>query len=531
MNLVKPEWILLNLLLLAVLQACAPKADPSAHPKRALEVAENYRPPDFTDQDRVEKITEILEDAHPIYAESVETNHLPGVAYGLVVDGQLVFSGGRGLINRESGEPVSSRSLFRIASMSKSFTAMAILKLRDEGKLLLEDQASLYLPELGELTYLSSDATPVTIRNLLTMTAGFPEDNPWGDRFLDFADEELMKQVKQGIPFSNLPSLHYEYSNLGYGLLGQIIGRVSGLPYQEYISKYILLPLGMTQTLWEYSEAPDELLALGYRWEDKQWKNETLLHDGAFGAMGGLITSIEDFSRYVSFHLQAWPPRSDPETGPVKRSTLREMHQMNHPRYWTDPDRFGSSELPIMRAYGYGLVAMKDHEGILEVGHNGGLPGFGSSYMFYPDQGIGIMAFSNLTYTGGTVRSANYRVMKILRDAGLFKARELPVSEILMERKEQVIRLMQEWDPELEKEIVAANLYPDLSREKRMQEVRSLLDAAGRISHTGPITAENQMRGSFVMYGDRANIRVYFTLSPEPVPRVQWLTFELINLE
>ncbi|MEN8201487.1 MAG: serine hydrolase [Bacteroidota bacterium] len=520
-------WSLSVLLLL--LPACkSPEADPPEHAEQFFEVAETYLPSVLPDPDRAAKISAVLEDAHRIYRESVEDNHLPGVAYGLVVNGQLVFSGGTGIINSESGEPVSSRSLFRIASMSKSFTAMAILKLRDEGKLLLEDPVSLILPELEELVYLSRDATPVSIRNLLTMTAGFPEDNPWGDRFLDFTDEELMNLVKRGISFSNIPSLHYEYSNLGYGLLGQIIGRISGLSYQEYISKEILVPLGMTHTIWEYTEAADELLALGYRREDQQWKDEALLHDGAFGAMGGLITSIEDFSRYVSFHLQAWPPRNDPEGGPVKRSTLREMHQMNHPRYWTDPDRFGPAELPIMRGYGYGLVAMKDHEGVLEVGHNGGLPGFGSSYMFYPDYGIGIMAFSNLTYTGGNLRSANYRVMKILINEGLFRARELPVSEILRERKEQVIRLIQEWDPELEKEIVAANLYPDLSRERRMQEARRLLDAAGTISHSGPIKAENQMRGSFVMYGDQANIRVYFTLSPEPEPRVQWLTLELI---
>jgi CubicO group peptidase (beta-lactamase class C family) len=129
--------------------------------------------------------------------------------------------------------------------MSKSFTAMAILKLRDEGLLALSDPAQKYLPELEHLTYLTADAAPLTIFNLLTMTAGFPEDNPWGDRFLDISDDALLEQVKEGIPFSTLPSLHYEYSNLGYGLLGQIIRQVSGMPYQEYITANILHPLGM----------------------------------------------------------------------------------------------------------------------------------------------------------------------------------------------------------------------------------------------------------------------------------------------
>jgi len=125
--------------------------------------------------------------------------------------------------------------------MTKSFTAMAILKLRDEGVLSLTDPVSMFIPELAFLTYLTGDATPITIYNLLTMTAGFPEDNPWGDRFLDITDESLLEQVSQGISFSSIPSQQYEYSNLGYGLLGYIISRVSGISFQDFISLNILI--------------------------------------------------------------------------------------------------------------------------------------------------------------------------------------------------------------------------------------------------------------------------------------------------
>ncbi len=181
-----------------------------------------------------------------------------------------------------------------------------------------------------------------------------------------------------------------------------------------------------------------------------------------------------------------------------------------------------------MRGYGFGLVAMKDHEGVVEVGHNGGLPGFGSSYMFYPEYGIGIMAFSNLTYVGRKVRTANYMVMTDLIRKGLFTPRELPVSEILERRKEQVIQLIYSWDPELEKEIVAANLYMDISRKRRENEARELLNQLGEVVSTGPVIPENQLRGSFLLKGKEQNLRVYFTLTPEAEPRVQWLSLELI---
>lgn len=490
--------------------------------------SESYQPSFFEDVGRKQKIGEALANAHHYYAEAAERYHLPAVAYGLVVDDSLVFFGGYGSINLGSNAAATEHSLFRIASMSKSFTAMAILKLRDEGHLALTDPVSAHIPELADLNYLSSDAPAVTILNLLTMTAGFPEDNPWGDRFLDISDEALIQEVAKGISFSTVPSLHYEYSNLGFGLLGQIISRVSGQTYQDYISQKILHPLGMMQTYWEYEEAPAEKLALGYRWEDGKLQDEALLHDGAFGAMGGLITSITDFSKYLSFHLAAWPPRSEAETGPLKRSSVREMHRMNNPRFFVDPDRFGESSSPMMRGYGFGLVSMKDQEGIVEVGHNGGLPGFGSSYVFYPDHGIGIMAFSNLTYVGGMVKWANYKVLEELIAQELFQPRMLPVSEILETRKEQVEQLLLSWDPELEKEIIAANLYLDISREKRIRESAELLKQIGGIRGTGPLIPENQLRGSFILYGEKQSLKVYFTLTPEADPRVQWLTLELL---
>ena len=500
-------------------------------PIDVVKVSQKYAAPTFSDPDRIQKIAEGLTESHQHYLDCAMKNHLPGVVYGLVVDDSLVFYGGHGTIDSESQEPVTEHSLFRIASMSKSFTAMAILKLRDEGKLSLSDQASVYIPQLSNLAYPTSDGTPVSIFNLLTMTAGFPEDNPWGDRFLDISSEALMDQVDQGISFSTLPSHQFEYSNLGYGLLGQIVSIVSGMPYQEYINKNILEPLGMSHTLWEFAEAPQNLLALGYRWDGNNWIREPMLHDGAFGAMGGLITSIDNFSKYVSLHLSAWPPRNEPDTGPVRRSTLREMHQMNNPSIYSDPERFGESEQSIMRGYGFGLLAKKDQDGVVEVGHNGGLPGFGSSYAFYPEHGIGIMAFSNLTYSGRRVRSANYGVIESLINQGLFVARSLPVSSILARRKEQVAQMIMQWDPQLEEEIVAANLYLDRSREVRMVEAREMLDRAGEITAVGPMEPENQLRGSFVIEGSKGNVKVYFTLSPEPEPRVQWISLEFIPLE
>ncbi|MGE3779137.1 MAG: serine hydrolase domain-containing protein, partial [Pirellulaceae bacterium] len=113
-----------------------------------------------------------------------ETNQVPGMAYGIVVDGQLVHVGTTGLRDVPSLAPVDRSSVFRIASMTKAFTALAILRLRDEGRLGLDDPAERYVPELASLHYLSEDSPKITIRHLLSHSAGFPEDNPWGDQQL-----------------------------------------------------------------------------------------------------------------------------------------------------------------------------------------------------------------------------------------------------------------------------------------------------------------------------------------------------------
>ena len=143
---------------------------------------------------------------------------------------------------------MDSGTAFRIASMTKSFTALAILKLRDEGKLSLDDLAEKWVPELAGLTYPTTDSQRLTIRLLMSHATGFPEDNPWGDQQLAVTDEEMSKMMRAGIPFSNAPGVAYEYSNYGFAILGRIVTKASGMPYRRYVQENILKPLGMTST-------------------------------------------------------------------------------------------------------------------------------------------------------------------------------------------------------------------------------------------------------------------------------------------
>src|SRR5262252_1761735 len=177
--------------------------------------------------------------------------HAPGAAWGIIVDGELAHTGATGFRDVAAQAPVDADTVFRIASMTKSFTAMSILKLRDEGKLSLDDPAEKYVPELKALKYPTSDSPRITVRHLLSHAEGFPEDNPWGDRQLARTEDELSQMIRGGIPFSNPPGLAYEYSNYGFAILGRLVSNVSGQPYDEYVAANILRPLGMTSTTLE----------------------------------------------------------------------------------------------------------------------------------------------------------------------------------------------------------------------------------------------------------------------------------------
>jgi CubicO group peptidase (beta-lactamase class C family) len=487
--------------------------------------SKDYKPHLFEQDGRIEKIKEFAPEFQRLIEEKAEDRHIPGIAYGIVVDDELIIASSTGFINLRDSLPATTSSAFRIASMTKSFTALAILKLRDNGQLALSDPVLKYIPDMGKIEYLTSDSPPIRIENLMTMTAGFPEDNPWGDRQLDEPDQMLIDLINSGISFSNPPSFRFEYSNTGYAILGNIISRVSGIPYQQYIRENILQPLDMNDTYWEFEKIKNDQLALGYRWEDDQWKLEPILHDGSYGAMGGLITTIEDFSKYVSLHLSAWPPRNEPDTGPVKRSTLREMHTPQFSRLYANAEDWDGNPCPGQSGYGYGLGIYKNCNGFIEVAHGGALPGYGSHYAFYPEYGVGIMAFGNLTYTRPYDKDL---MLKVLIEKAGIKPRELPVSDILKTRQEQVFQMIQTWDEDLEAEILAENFYLDKSRAHRKAEIEEILDNAGEIRNSEDIWALNQLRGGFDVITENGIISVFFTLTPEKDPKVQalYLSFE-----
>lgn len=458
-----------------------------------------------------------------ICAEFAATNHVPGMAVGIVADGRLVHTVSIGYVDRDRQRPVTPSSVFRIASMSKSFTAMAILRLREGGRLRLDDPVSTYIPAMSSLAYPTRDAEPVTIRHLLTHGAGFPEDNPWGDRQLSDSDEELVALLRKGISFSTAPGTAYEYSNLGFALLGRIVTLASGMPYQTYIRDSIWKPLGMGASFWEYADVPSDRLAHGYRWQDGRWTEEELLHDrsdGSWGAMGGMLSSVEDMAAYMRLHLSAWPPSDLTETGPVRRSAIREMqHPWRLSGLNTAYAYPGGRACPVVTAYGYGLRWTRDCEGRVYVGHSGGLPGFGTHWQVMPDYGIGIVSLANRTYA--PMSALNMQLLDTLIRLSGIGPRPVPVSAILEQRQRELTSYIVDWKGAEASGIFAENFFPDYRLDLLQRESREVFSKVGRILRQGPMVAENALRGTYTLDCERGRVEVSFTMSPENPPLIQ----------
>lgn len=479
----------------------------------------------FADPDRVAKLARAIPQVDSLMRAFASQNRVPGIAYGVIVDGRLLHVAAVGLREVPTKAPVDTSSVFRIASMTKSFTAVAILQLRDAGRLSLEDRAEKYVPELKALRYPTSDAPRITIRHLLTHSAGFPEDNPWGDQQLSATDAQLAAMLRRGVPFSNASGVAYEYSNLGFAILGRIVQNVSGMPYARYVRERIFRPLGMTSTTMEARDVASSRLAHGYRLQDGTWLEEPPLPDGAFGSMGGMLTSSADLSRWVALMLDAWPPRDGAESPVLKRSSLREMQQVGRFSNASAVRDAQSGTLTLgAGGYGYGLGISANCLFGQVVAHSGGLPGYGSQMRWLPEYGVGVVALGNLTYTGwGGVVTQTLEMLA--RTGGLVK-REAQPSPVLLAMKEKATRLVAEpWQQSLADSIAAMNLFLDETGARRGAAIARLRDAAGGSCRAeGPFVVENALRGQWKMQCATGALSVGITLAPTEPARVQQFT-------
>jgi CubicO group peptidase (beta-lactamase class C family) len=449
---------------------------------------------------------------------------VPGLSYGVVKDGALVHVGTHGVQAAGETAPVTADTRFRIASMSKAFTALAILKLRDEGRLRLDDLAEVHIPEMRGWIYPSADAPRIRIRDLLQHVGGFVTDDPWGDRQQSLTPAEFTRMIAAGVPWSRVGQSSHEYSNFGYALLGRIVTNASGRPYQRYISDTILAPLGMTATGYEVRDVPAGRLARGYRWEKERWVAEPVMPDGEFGAMGGLHTTANDYAKWVAFLLSAWPARDEAERGPVKRATVRELAQgLNFVRIVPRPGAASDDKCMHAIAYGMGMRVTPDCELGLTLSHGGGYPGYGSFLVLAPERGVGAFAFANRTYQAPAL--AVWQSLWALEKAGLAERREEPVNPLLVEFHDLARAAYAGGSIEPIQGRLAMNFLLDRSPALWAEELAKLRALLGDCPGAEPLAPNGRLATAFRWTCAKGKLDGQILLAPTNPPTLQALRF------
>jgi CubicO group peptidase (beta-lactamase class C family) len=448
----------------------------------------------------------------------------PGFAYGIVLDGELVHAAGLGELYL--GGPVpDADSVFRIASMTKSFTASAVLALRDDGALRLDDPAEAYVPELRGWPPVTPDSVPVSIRHLLTMTAGFPTDDPWGDRQQGLPLEEFSAFLAGGVSFARAAGIRFEYSNLGYAILGQVITAASGVAYQDYIRDRLLRPLGMTRTGFEAAEFGTGL-ALGYRRAPDGWSEVPFEPCGAFAPMGGIFSTVRDLARWVTGFAAAFPPGDADDGHPVRPASRREMQLPQVLTGWDRPGFPGELGPVQVTAYGFGLFVGEHPAWGRMVSHSGGYPGFGSNMRWHPDTMTGVIALGNGTYSAMQALAARM-LPAVLGRTRSEAARPAsgPWPRTLAAR-DTVSRLLRSWDDAEAARLFSANVAQDAPFAERRKTIALIRDRIGefRDDEERPPEFDTPAHCRWWLAGEHGVIQVQIQLTPEREPRVQSLT-------
>lgn len=327
-----------------------------------------------------------------------DRRQIPGIALRVFSLNEVLFEKGYGFRNLEQQLPVNSDTIFGIASISKSFTALAVLHAATSGALRLDDAIDHWLPELS----LWRGRTPPTIRQLLTQTSGLPAlptlvhamaESGRGDPTEAFDPTPPASELRPAgtileiIEFLNQdarveePGGLFCYQNDAWGLLGEIVARASDSEFEDYVDRNILMPLGMDRTTFDlarvladanatmlYARAPDGSIIASPKWHDSK----------PLAGAGFLRSTSSDLTRHVRFLL-----RGDGSPLGIADQLLSEMRS---PLVWCGPKS----------SYGYGLTVSPHPQGVTFIGHGGRLKGVSSHMGFVPELGVGAVVLTNL---------------------------------------------------------------------------------------------------------------------------------------
>jgi D-alanyl-D-alanine carboxypeptidase len=296
--------------------------------------------------------------------EQMQKQHIPALSVAVIKDGRLVKAKGYGFANLEHKVPARPDTVYKIASVSKQLIAAGILLLAQDGKMSVDDPVSKHLEGTPE------SWSGITVRHLLTHTSGIVREAPGFDYQKVQPDAEVVKTAYP-LPLQFAPGEKYQYCNVGYFALAEIIRKVSGKPWPDFLSERVFSPLGMTSSRATTTIEIVPNRASGYAWTGGEQRNTP---DGpAVRPSGAFLSTVLDMAKWDAAL----------RTDALFRSSTREQ-------MWSPVRLNNGTTYPY--GFGWSLDAYQGHK---QIHHGGAQPGFRSEYARFPDDGVSVIVLTN----------------------------------------------------------------------------------------------------------------------------------------
>jgi CubicO group peptidase (beta-lactamase class C family) len=351
------------------------------------------------------------------------------------------------------------------------------------------------------------------------MSGGLPTDDPWADRHEPMTTEAFDAMSRDGFRLITIPGTAYEYSNLGFALIGRLIEKLAGRSYIEVVHEEILAPLGVSGIGYDTGVEGTDGIATGYVRRAGEWLPMPEPGPGAFSPIGGMYASARGLAAWASWLSDGFTVASD-SSSVLGRPTRREMQQARRTMAIEEGGLF------LGRGYGYGLVAELDAHGRRIVSHSGGYPGFGSHMRWNPESGVGIVAFENVRY--GPVYQLATTALELILNA-MPVPTEVKLWPETAAAREAVEQLLVTWDDTLAASFSAPNLHMDEPFPLRRLGFEALVEHAGisagslrPLAESDP-TSESGAHVAWTVTGRAGAVRVEIRMTPEARPLVETL--------
>ncbi len=334
-------------------------------------------------------------------------DEIPGVSVGIVHDQDLIFARGYGYANPQADIPADADTIYSVCSISKLFTSIAVMQMRDQDKLTLRDPVTQHLPWAEAIQQQHAEAGPARIVGLLTHSSGLPReaDFPyWGGDFPFPERAAMIERLAEQATLYPSDTL-FQYSNLGLTLAGEIAAHHGGAPYADYVRSAILDPLAMADTRPFFPvDLHGKQMAVGYAGKFRQRDRKPVkpFDTRAIAPAAGFTSTVNDLARFASWQFRTLDGEANAVLAP---NTLREMHRV----HWVDPD--------WKTTWGIGFV-VTEQNGTSVVGHGGGCPGYITQFALVPKYKLGVIVLTNAAdgpagrLTGGIMKTVGAALAK-----------------------------------------------------------------------------------------------------------------------